>query len=91
MADNLMYIPNDDTQNYPSCRLQLVDETLGHSSNEQTTKNEIKSRIINLPHPHFTTTSLKPLFRDVADSKVLILSRLRDFYNIFHIFISILY
>ena len=28
MADKLMYIPNDDTQNYPFCRLKLVVETL---------------------------------------------------------------
>ena len=27
MADKLMYIPNDDIQNYPSCRLQFVVET----------------------------------------------------------------
>ena len=27
MADELMYIHNDDTQNYPFCRLQLVVET----------------------------------------------------------------
>ena len=47
MADKLMYIPNDDTQNYPEkllyipsddtqncpfCRLQLVVETFGHST-----------------------------------------------------------
>ena len=24
--------PNDDTQNYPFCRLQLVVETFGHST-----------------------------------------------------------
>ena len=30
MADKLMYIPNDDTQNYPFCNLQLVVETFGH-------------------------------------------------------------
>ena len=24
MADKLMYIPDDDTQNYPFCRLQLL-------------------------------------------------------------------
>ena len=29
MADKLMYIPNDDTQNYPLCRLPLVVETFG--------------------------------------------------------------
>ena len=31
MVDKLMYIPNQDTQNYPFCRLQLVIETFGHS------------------------------------------------------------
>ena len=24
MADNLMYIPNDNTQNYPFCRIKLM-------------------------------------------------------------------
>ena len=28
MADNLIYIPNDDTQNHPFCRLQSVGKTL---------------------------------------------------------------
>ena len=32
MADKLMCIPNDDTQNYHFCRLQLVDETFEHST-----------------------------------------------------------
>ena len=32
MADKLMYIPNDDTQNYPFCSLQLVAETFEHSA-----------------------------------------------------------
>ena len=33
MADNLMYIPNDNTHNYPFCILKLVvEETLGHST-----------------------------------------------------------
>ena len=27
MADKLMYIPNDDTEYYPFCRLKLVVET----------------------------------------------------------------
>ena len=35
MADTLMYIPNDDTQNYPLCRLQLVVKTFGHSNKFQ--------------------------------------------------------
>ena len=42
MADKLMYIANDDTQNYPLCRLQLVVETFGHSDKEPTNQNLIK-------------------------------------------------
>ncbi len=38
MADKFMYISNVDTQNTPFCRLQLVVETFGHSTN----KNSIK-------------------------------------------------
>ena len=40
MADKSMYIPNDDTANYPFCRLQLVVETT--QPNEQTNQNSIK-------------------------------------------------
>ncbi len=36
MAGKLMYIPNDDTQNYS------MVETLGHSVNELTNQNLIK-------------------------------------------------
>ena len=36
-----MFIPNDDTQNY-FCRLQLVDETFGHST-KQPIKTQLKS------------------------------------------------
>ena len=32
MADKKMYIPNNDTQIYPFCRLQLVVETFGYST-----------------------------------------------------------
>ena len=32
MDDKLIYIPNDDIQNYSLCRLQLVVETFGHSA-----------------------------------------------------------
>ena len=39
MAFKLMYIPNDYTQNYPFCRLQLVVET---QINELTNQNSIK-------------------------------------------------
>ena len=32
MADKLLYIPNDDRQNYPFCRLKLFVETFEHST-----------------------------------------------------------
>ena len=32
MADKLMYIHNDDTQNYPFCGLQLMVEMFGCST-----------------------------------------------------------
>ena len=38
MADKFMYIHNDDTQNYPFCRLKFVVETF-----ESTNKNWLKS------------------------------------------------
>ena len=39
MADKLMYIPNDNTQNNPFCRLQEVVETF---SLKPTNQNSIK-------------------------------------------------
>ena len=32
MADKLMYIPSNDTQNYPFCILKLVVKMYGHLS-----------------------------------------------------------
>ena len=32
MADKFMYIPNDNKQNYPFCRIKLVVETFGDST-----------------------------------------------------------
>ena len=32
IADEMMYIPNDDTQKYPFYRLQLLVEMFGHST-----------------------------------------------------------
>ena len=44
MADKLMYIPNDDTQNKPFCRLKIVVETFEHSTyNAPTNQNLPKS------------------------------------------------
>ena len=44
MADKLIYIPNDDIQNYPFCRLQLVAETF-----ENSRKWTNKSKFILVP------------------------------------------
>ena len=40
MADKFMYIPNDDNQNYPFCRLQL--KRLETQINEPTNQNSIE-------------------------------------------------
>ena len=42
MAVKLMYIPNDDIQNYRFCRLRIVGEIFGHQPNEPTNQNSIK-------------------------------------------------
>ena len=36
MADKLKYVTNDDTQNYPVCRLQLLFETFDTESINQS-------------------------------------------------------
>ena len=41
MADKLMYIPNHGKQNYPFCVLQLVVETLGHSTKTELQTNPV--------------------------------------------------
>ena len=41
MADKLMYIPNDDEQNYPFCTLQwliFLDTQRNEPTNQNTTK-----------------------------------------------------
>ena len=48
MADKLMCIPND-TQNYPICRLQFVNETFDTKRNEPANQNLIKvTKVIKL-------------------------------------------
>ena len=42
MVDELMYISNDETQNYPFSRLQLVVETFGHSTYDPINQKSIK-------------------------------------------------
>ena len=44
MADKLMYIPNDDSQNYPFCRSKLVLlKRLNTQPYESTNQNSLKS------------------------------------------------
>ena len=46
IAVKFMYIPNDDTQNYPFCKLQLVVETFW--PNKPTNQNPLKDpKIVN--------------------------------------------
>ena len=46
MADKLMHIPNNDTQNYSFCRLQLVIEP--------NNQNEIKvPNVVKLTHKYY--------------------------------------
>ena len=44
MADKLMYIPNDNTQNCPFCNVKLVVETF-----EQATKYSNQSKFTKVP------------------------------------------
>ena len=47
MADKFVYIPNDDTQNFPFCRL-IVVQMLGHTL-KPTYKNSIKVPKVDKP------------------------------------------
>ena len=41
MADKLMYIPNNDTQNYPFCRLQFLFKQLDTQIDEPTNQKSL--------------------------------------------------
>ena len=43
MTDKVMYIPNDNTQNYPFCVLVLVVEKINIQLNKPTNQNSLKS------------------------------------------------
>ena len=45
MADKFMYIPNDNTQNYLFCRLQLVIKCLDTQPTEPTKKNKKSQKL----------------------------------------------
>ena len=38
MADELMYFPNDYEHNYPVCKLQVVIDSFGHSTESNQSK-----------------------------------------------------
>ena len=45
-----MYIPSDDTQNYPFCRLKLLVETFNTEMNESANQKLLKSpRLLSQP------------------------------------------
>ena len=49
LADKFMYIPNDGTQNYLICRLQLVvEETFGHST-QWTNQSKFGKKKVDKP------------------------------------------
>ena len=50
MADKLMYIPNDNTQNYHFCRIKLMVAKFDHSTKLTNQKNSLKSpKMLSLP------------------------------------------
>ena len=46
MADKLMYISNDDRQNYPFCLLQLVVETFEHNTQLDEPTNKKVPKVV---------------------------------------------
>ena len=46
MTDKIKNIPNDGAKNYPFRRLQLVDETLEHSTYELANQNSKSSKLL---------------------------------------------
>ena len=61
MTNKLMYIPNDDTQNYPFCRLKLVFKRFKNS-----TKRNIQSKFTLAPKVVLTTNK-KTLLKNFED------------------------
>ena len=57
MADKLMYIPNDDTNNYPFCRLKLVVETFEYTTESTNQKSPKSSKMLSqwIRKPYYVT------------------------------------
>ena len=82
MADRLMFIPNDDTQNNTVCRLHLVVETFRHSNSRKVPKvakprkrkpyyNTLGTSVINSPmSPPSLVKNITLQFTIVIHSKV---------------------
>ena len=54
MADKLMYILNDEKQNYPFSRLQLVSKRLNIQLNKPTNQNPLK--VLKVVEPNIKKT-----------------------------------
>ena len=88
MADKLMYIPSDDTQNYRFCRLKLVAETLNDQLNKSTNQNLISPKksysktlgtsIINIPFSHLSLCKGKASLRVPFEKNTALLSFYRQ-------------
>ena len=55
-----MFIPNDEKQNYPLCRLQLLDKRLDTQFNEPTNQIKYISNVVRL-------TNKKTLLQNFGD------------------------
>ena len=51
MADKLMYIPNNDNQNYPFCRLQLKVKTLEINNHLTGLTNQNSTKVTKVVRP----------------------------------------
>ena len=58
MADKLIYLSNDDTQNYPFFRLQLVVKTIGHLT-QWINQSKLLVRLIRKRYYKTLGTSVK--------------------------------
>ena len=70
MADLLMYIPNDDRQNYLFCRLQLLGETFEHLT-EWTLTNQYSLKVSKVVKPTNKKTLLKHIKKGLNAQQVL--------------------
>ena len=63
MADKLMYIPNEDTQNYPFYELKLMVKTFEHSTEptNQNSQNAPKMSILRIRKRYYKTLGTCPL------------------------------